>query len=209
MHSETVVVGEFEANCLILWAEPGAAWVVDPGADHERIRDVLRARGLAVGLYFLTHGHIDHLSALDGLLREWPAPVWLHAAEASWAFSAANRIAPYLHVPRRPESLRTDLAEGLEIAAGGLTARVLHTPGHSPGSVCLHFDRENRLVTGDTLFAGSVGRTDLPGGRSRALRTSLDRLARLPATCAVLPGHGPHTTIDQEIRTNPFLQGRS
>jgi glyoxylase-like metal-dependent hydrolase (beta-lactamase superfamily II) len=86
---------------------------------------------------------------------------------------------------------------------------VLHTPGHSPGSVCLHFDRENRLVTGDTLFAGSVGRTDLPGGRSRALRTSLDRLARLPATCAVLPGHGPHTTIDQEIRTNPFLQGRS
>jgi len=205
MHSEIIVVGAFEVNCVVLWQDPGAAWVVDPGADPDAILDFLKKNELNVGLYFLTHGHIDHVSALDALLAVRPAPVHLHAGDVAWTFSPVNRFPPYLTTPTRPASLAPTPDNAPPLAAGGLSADRLHTPGHTPGCQCLWFRDDKLLVSGDTLFAGSVGRTDLPGGCGKTLQRSLRLLTALPDDTLVIPGHGPTTTIGAEKRDNPYL----
>ncbi len=206
MNTEIIVVGSFEVNCIALWQDPQAAWIVDPGADPDLILDFLKKNGLGVGLYFLTHGHIDHVSALDAMLVAHPAPVHLHADDVAFTFSPFNRFPPYLTVPARPASLVPTPAKAPPLAAGGLTAEILHTPGHSPGCQCLWFRDDKLLLSGDTLFAGSVGRTDLPGGSSETLQHSLRRLTLLPDDTLVIPGHGPTSTIGAEKRGNPYLQ---
>lgn len=205
MQIESVLVGAFGVNCLVLWDDPACAVVVDPGAEAEAIEAVLTRRGLTVAAYWLTHGHIDHVSALGDMVKKRPAPVHIHAADAAWAFTAGNRYPPYLRTPTRPDSL-DPVDEGRILAAGGLSARVLHTPGHTPGGVCYWFESEKKLLTGDTLFQGSIGRTDLPGGDSAALMRSLARLAALDDAIAIYPGHGPESTLRYERRHNPFLQ---
>ncbi len=206
MQMESVLVGAFGVNCLLLWEQgDDAAVVVDPGAEPGAILDALRRRGLRVGAYWLTHGHIDHISALPELLAAQPAEVVLHAADATWAFTAVNQYPPYLRVPRRPDALRP-AEDGALLKGCGLTARVLHTPGHTPGCVCYLFQTAGLLVTGDTLFQGSVGRTDLPGGDWPTLRRSLTRLLRLDDALKVVPGHGPESTLGEERRDNPFLR---
>ena len=193
-------------NCVVLWADPAAAWVVDPGADAARICDLLRKYKLQVAIYCCTHGHIDHISALDDLLATHPAPVWMHGEDAKWAFSSRNRLPPeYPDAPVRPVALRTELTDGGTLSAGGIESRTLFTPGHAPGAICLHFPMEKLLLTGDTLFADSVGRTDLPGGDWRRLNRSLVKLMTLPDDTEVVPGHGPCTTIGKEKQTNPHL----
>jgi hydroxyacylglutathione hydrolase len=199
-------VGAFEVNCVLLWGEEATAWVVDPGGNAAAIAAELRRRHLTPALVVLTHGHIDHIAALDELLAAGPLPVHMHLADARWAFTPFNRLPPYLRVPARPPTL-AGTGDGAVLSAGGLTARVLHTPGHSPGSICLHFAADNLLLSGDTLFRGSAGRTDLPGGDGAALARSLKRLAGLPEETRVIPGHGPATTIGAEKRANPFLAG--
>jgi glyoxylase-like metal-dependent hydrolase (beta-lactamase superfamily II) len=210
MQHHIISVGAFQVNCVILWEQGPEAWVVDPGGNAPELMDFLRRRGLQVAQIVLTHGHIDHIAALDALLAAHPAPVpvRMHPADATWAFTPLNRLPPYDKVPARPATL-LDIEDDAEIAAAGLTARALHTPGHSPGGVCLYFERAGLLRSGDTLFAGSVGRTDLPAGDGRALMYSLRRLAALPATTTVIPGHGPSTTIGNECRHNPFLMADS
>jgi glyoxylase-like metal-dependent hydrolase (beta-lactamase superfamily II) len=205
MNSEIIVVGSFEVNCVVLWKDPRAAWVIDPGADPEAILDFLRKNGLDVALYFLTHGHIDHVSALDALLAARPAPVHLHADDVAFAFSPMNRFPPYLSVPARPSSLVPTPADAPPLTVGGITAEMIHTPGHTPGCQCLWFKEDKLLLSGDTLFAGSVGRTDLPGGCGQALQRSLRRLTAFPADTLVIPGHGPTTTLAIEKRDNPYL----
>lgn len=205
MHYEIIPVGAFESNAILLWEHPSAAWVIDPGADADILAAALRKHGLTVGLYVLTHGHIDHLSALGDLQAAAPAPVAVHPADAAWAFTEKNRFPPYVNVPPPPAEIVPGIADGKLLAVGGLEATVLHTPGHSPGCICLHVAAERLLVSGDTLFAGSVGRTDFPGGSWRQLVQSLQRLASLPDETVVLPGHGPTTTIGREKRTNRFL----
>ena len=201
-----ITVGAFEVNCALLWSDPAReAWVIDPGEEAGAILDALRRRGLTLARILLTHGHIDHIAALDDLLRAFPeTPVAMHAADAAWAFGPANRLPPYLTVPRRPATLQT-VDEGDLIVTGALQATVLHTPGHSPGCLCLCLDGGRLLFTGDTLFAGTVGRTDLPGGNGAKLARSLKRLAALPGDWTVIPGHGPATTLAAECRVNPFL----
>ena len=207
MQMEIIPVGELEVNCLLLWADPKQAWVVDPGADADAIEDGLRRHGLTVARILCTHGHIDHLAALDELLAARPAPVHMHPDDARWAFTTLNRLPPaYPEAPRRPASLHADLRDGTRLADGGLEATVLATPGHTPGSICLHLPRERIVITGDTLFAGSVGRTDLPGGDWRRLGRSLARLLALPEETQVVPGHGPLTTMSAERLENPYLQ---
>lgn len=198
-------VGAFEVNCAIIRGEGPAAWVIDPGEDAPRILDELKRQRLTLERIILTHGHIDHIAALDGLLQAFPGtPVHLHADDAVWAFEPLNRFPPYNTVPAKPASLQT-VDEGTVLRSAGIEARVLHTPGHSPGCVCLLFPGESVLFTGDTLFAGSVGRTDLPGGNGAKLARSLKRLATLPGDLAVVAGHGPMTTLADECRDNPFL----
>jgi glyoxylase-like metal-dependent hydrolase (beta-lactamase superfamily II) len=204
MNFEVFPVGPFEANCSILWDDPAQAWVVDPGADSEQILGFLKTKGLKAGVIVLTHGHFDHVSAVNEIAAKDPVPVYLHAEDAAWAFTAANAMPPY-RPTARPATLATDKREGGTLACGGLTARLIHAPGHTPGGWCLYFEEEKLLVAGDTLFAGSVGRTDLPGGSWEALQASLWRLKALPDDTRVICGHGPMTTLGAEKRSNPYL----
>lgn len=206
MQYTLLAVGPLGVNCAILHGTAPGAWVLDPGADAVRILRALDRLGRGVDRIILTHGHIDHISALDDLLKAFPrAAVAMHPADAAWAFDEINSFPPYNTVPERPAAL-SPLGEGDELGeAGDLKAVVLHTPGHSPGCICLKFENEGVLFTGDTLFAGSVGRTDLPGGSSATLARSLKRLAGLPGNCRVIPGHGPQTTLADECRRNPYL----
>lgn len=204
MTYEVLPIGPYEANCSILWDDPAQAWVVDPGADGPVILDFLKKRGLTVGVVVLTHGHFDHVSAVNEVLALHPVPVYLHKADAAFAFSPMNAMPPY-RPTAQPATLKSDKADGDTLACGGLTAKLIHTPGHTPGGWCLYFEREKLLVAGDTLFAGSVGRTDFPGGSWDKLEASLQRLKALPDDTRVICGHGPQTTIGIEKRSNPYL----
>lgn len=197
MHVAFFPLGPYGANCTALWRDDGCAVVVDPGADGEAVAEWLSRRGLSLSAVFLTHAHFDHISGVDALVARHSAPVFLHAADEPLAFSRFNTSQPgYAGMSRSP-LLDTSLGEGAAVP-GWRGSVVLHTPGHSPGSCCLHFPSEALLVAGDTLFAGSYGRTDLPGGSPAEMRQSLARLRALPPETRVICGHGPETTIGHE-----------
>ncbi len=207
MNVESIIVGPFEVNCYLAKdAASRLAVVVDPGADAEAVADRLRRAELTVACYLLTHGHVDHVSALAELADEFPAPAVMHPADARWAFESANRLEPYYAAPRRP-SAAVVFPENLRLTAGPWECRIIHTPGHSPGGVCYHFPEQNVIFTGDTLFQGTVGRTDLPGGDTRTLADSLRHLRGLPEATRMYPGHGPASTMAAEYDSNPFLSG--
>jgi len=206
MNIETIAVGPFEVNCYVIRANAPDALVIDPGADADRISAFLKSNQLKVKGYLLTHGHVDHISALDELLRMYPAFVAIHPDDGRWAFSPENQLLPYYRSLRnRPAELR-QIQDGQEWIDAGMKYLVIATPGHSPGGVCFYFPDDKVLFSGDTLFQGSVGRTDLRAGHSRDLSQSLGKLSRLPADLRVFPGHGPETTLGIEKETNPFLR---
>lgn len=202
----TLSVGVFASNCHIL-ARRGSprALVIDPGDDAPAILDHLRSHRLAVAAYPVTHGHMDHVSALAAVAREFPAPIGLHPLDARWVFTAANSMPPYYDVPE-PATIERAWAEGQTWTDDELTYEILETPGHSPGSVSFHFREAGLLFSGDVLFDGSIGRADLPGGNAPVLARSLRRLLELPDATIVYPGHGPATTIGDQRRRNPYLR---
>ncbi len=204
MKTISLNVGAFESECYLV-ALPELL-IIDPGADSDVIRNAIDKTGATVTAYLLTHGHADHLSALATLLDSYPAPVYLHEADAVWSFTAANQIPPFYEAPQTVPETIVRLREEQQLQFGTHTADVIATPGHTPGSVCYYFEKEQCLFSGDTLFSGSVGRTDFPGGDARQLQASLRRLATLPSETRVYPGHGPATTIERECRLNPFMQ---
>lgn len=206
MHIECLTVGPFQANCYIAWGSERRALVIDPGADAETILACLDAHRLDVAGYLLTHGHMDHIAALADLSVKRPAPYAIHALDLKWAFSATNQMPPFYPVTRRPAGQLRTLEDGQTWTDGALTCAVIGTPGHSPGSVCFHFPESHVLFSGDTLFQGTVGRTDLPGGDGRLLAQSLRKLAHLPPETRIVPGHGPETRLADELRTNPFMK---
>jgi len=205
---ESFPVGPLACNCTILGDEDAhEAIVIDPGDEVSRIHRRLTELGLKLKQILVTHGHIDHVGGALKLKRLTGAPIFLNEndlpqldmmdVQAAWIGVATPETAP------PDESLRDGQMIGLE----KFPAVVLHTPGHTQGSICLHFAPLKLLVTGDTLFAGSIGRTDLPGGNSEQILDSLrSRLLKLPGETRVLPGHGQITTIAAECRSNPFLQ---
>lgn len=205
MNIHCLPTGAFSENCWLLWNEPEHVFIVDPGDDAEEIVGVLKAKGLTPSAILLTHGHLDHISAVPALVSRFRIPVYFSAEDANWAFSPVNAIPPYVPVTSPPEGLDTDLHEGRIIEAGTLKARVICTPGHSPGGVCYAFDAEKVLAAGDTLFEGSIGRTDLPGANGHQMQDSLRRLMAIDDAFAVLPGHGDATTIGEERRYNPYI----
>ena len=208
MKLKVVPVGPYGVNCCIVWKDPAQAWVFDPGANPERISAALSNSGLTCAAVFLTHGHFDHISAVNRFLALAGAdiPVHLHPADTDFAFSPYNASPPDYPPTERPGSLVADLADGLTVELGGLAAKVIETPGHTPGSCCYWFESGRLLISGDTLFAGSIGRTDFPGGNVERMRDSLRRLMMLPEELRVICGHGPETTIIDEKRYNPFRE---
>lgn len=204
MKRKTLIVGAIEANCTILWEDPSAAWIIDPGADAEQITGYLKEAGLKPGLVAFTHGHFDHIGAVNDILAAYPGvPVHIHPLDVQIAFHPANCWMPVYPATKRPATLVEDLCEGAVLECGGISARILHTPGHTPGSVCFYFEQEKMLASGDTLFFGSFGRTDFPGGSMEQMKLSLKRLGTLPPETVVVCGHG----IDTDIRTEKGRNG--
>lgn len=206
MQVETIAVGPLQANCFVVWAEAMEAIVIDPGADPDAIMTVLAKNDLGVALYALTHGHADHISALSDLCAKHAAPFAIHDDDLGYAFDESKQILPMIPCPQQPPTKRRSFVEGMTNEDGGMTYSILHTPGHTPGSVCLYFPSAGCLFTGDTLFDGSIGRTDFPGGDSQTMMSSLERLASLPDNTMIYPGHGPSSDIGTQKSTNYFLQ---
>lgn len=206
MKIEAIPIGPFQSICYLVWDTPTQALVVDPGDDAERILQALDQHGLNVAAYLCTHGHPDHISALGELWRQRPAPTALHSADAVWAFSPINQLAPYYSIPEAPGETIIAIEKADLGQFNGPSFQVIETPGHSPGSCCFYFPEADVLLSGDTLFCGSCGRTDLPGGNAHEMKKSLQRLKQLPEQTRVFPGHGPSTTIGDERRSNFFMQ---
>lgn len=196
MNIITLVLGPLETNCYLVSDErSGLCAVIDPATRSAKILETVQAQGWRVGCILLTHAHFDHTGALKSLHAALPdVPVYVHAQDTDNNTNMSNGNLVYTNT----------YADGDTVSCGGLTFRVLHTPGHTPGSVCLQC--ENALFTGDTLFAGSYGRTDFIGGDDAAMRLSLARLGHLKGDYTVLPGHGEDSTLDYECRTNPYLR---
>ena len=208
---ETFPVGPLRCNCTILGDEvTHEAVVVDPGDNIPEILSRLHKHGLTLRQIVITHAHIDHVGGAVLLKKATGAPVFLNRHDLG-LLGAMEMQAGWLGVPT-PEVASPDASadDGLTVGLATLPAEVIHTPGHTPGSICLLFPQQHLLLAGDTLFAGSIGRTDLPGGDGRQILRSLrERLMVLPETTRVLPGHGPETTIGEEKQSNPFLQPNS
>jgi glyoxylase-like metal-dependent hydrolase (beta-lactamase superfamily II) len=210
MIHEILPVGMLACNCSIVGdEETGEAIVIDPGDEIERVQEVLARHKLRAKYIVATHAHIDHVGGLAQLKRATGAPVLMHAGDLSLYQNLAVQ-AQWLGVPP-PGVVSVDqfLKEGDTLSVGSYLFEVLHTPGHSPGSLSLHLSGEQqKIFSGDTLFQGSIGRTDLWGGSyEEILRSIHNRLLIFPDETLVFPGHGPETVIGEERETNPFLHG--
>lgn len=204
-----LTVGPLEENCWLVGAAPRCA-IVDPGAESDRIVREIERRGLVPEKILLTHGHVDHIAHCAHVAERFGLGLWIHAADL-----------PYLEGPQWPEleqllgarpcpAPERLLADGESIDVAGLRLEVLHTPGHTPGGVCFVERASRTILVGDTIFAGSVGRTDLPGGDGATLARSIrERLFALDGDWRLLPGHGPETRMEVERLDNPFVGSRA
>ncbi len=200
----TLPVGPLQANCYLLFDEGKNTAVVDPGGDAERILEEIHRRQLKVQAVLLTHVHFDHMLAADEVQAATGAPLWIPKGDEAALTDPSRSLLQWLQekskTPLRPDRLVEDRDI---LTVGKLRLEVIATPGHTPGSCCYRCG--DALLTGDTLFAGGVGRTDFPGGDEGMLRESLHRLSKLEGEYTVLPGHGPATTLDKERSGNPYL----
>lgn len=227
MTLDAIVVGAFQANCYVLGcSETRRALVIDPGDDPQSIENLLERHNLEPEAYLLTHGHIDHVGAATPLREKFGGKILLHEADLFLYEKVSEQGMAYgMHLPRSATPDRY-LVDGETVSWGKLEGTVIHTPGHSPGGICLHVagslvgrnpfeneagasvDAPDWVFCGDTLFQGSIGRTDLPGGsHEELLRVIREKLLSLPDATVIAPGHGPLSSIAAEKRINPFLQG--
>ncbi len=187
-------LGAYQTNCYLVWGEGSdSVIVIDPGYTPETVLSEVARLGKTVGAVLLTHGHFDHVGGVKEIAAETDCPVYLHENELSQPPTMTAGPLYYTHT----------YGEGDVLTLANLNFRILHTPGHTPGSVCLLC--EDTLFSGDTLFMGSCGRTDFPGGDTAQMRASLTRLANLPGDYRVLSGHGPESTLNIERKYNPYI----
>ncbi len=207
MNVEVIPVGLYEANCVVVYERADAAWLFDPGADGEAIVNFLRERAITPKAIIFTHAHFDHIGAVNDVLQAFPGiPVYLNAKDETMAFSQLNQAMGY-PATTRPSTLDTSKRGGDVLELGGLRAEFIETPGHTPGSWCILFADEKLMISGDTLFRCSCGRTDFPGGSWRDMAASLKKLCALPEDIRVICGHGPETSIGAERSDNPYMRG--
>lgn len=194
MQIAAVAVGAYQTNCYLVWNEEREDCVlIDPGYGPEKLIELAAGQGKRIAAVLLTHGHFDHVGGVKKIAEKTGCAVYLHPAEKSLpGYMTAGPL------------YSTD-GYGEKVCVAGLTFTVLHTPGHTPGSVCLCCD--GVIFSGDTLFAGSCGRTDFPGSDPADMVRSLKKLAQMPGDYQVLPGHGESTTLSYERKNNPFMRG--
>ena len=205
---ERLVVGPLQCNCFVIGCgQTHEAFIIDPGDEAERILEVLNRHQLrAVGILH-THAHFDHVGATKSLKEATNASVCFHPDDRDLYQNLSLQAAMFGLKAPEPTEVEHWLKDGEVMEAGSIAAQVIHTPGHSPGSACFLLPVPKKLLSGDTLFAGSIGRTDLWGGSHEQIMQSIrTRLLTLPDETEVYPGHGPPTTIEEEKRNNPFLQ---
>ena len=195
LNMKTLPLGAYQTNCYLVWDEDSPTCVViDPGYEPQTVLAEVKSLGKTVSAILLTHGHFDHVGGVKDIAAQTGCPVYLCTEDL---VMPARLTAGTLYYTNT-------YGEGDFVEVSGLSFKVLHTPGHTPGSVCLMC--ENVIFSGDTLFWGSCGRTDLPGGSRRAIRASLGRLRDLPGDFDVYPGHGSATTLAFERKNNPYMQ---
>ena len=207
MIHEIFPVGVLQCNCSVIGDEQTReAMVIDPGDEIEHILNIVQQHGLTVKQIVVTHAHIDHVGGAMKLKRVTGASILLN--QNDYALLKMLDVQAAWIGMQSPDAVAIDssISTGDKVSAGNVVADVLHTPGHTEGSICLYFESDKKLVAGDTLFAGSIGRTDLPGGSYRKIMESLHGpVLALPDETIVVPGHGPLTTIGEERDSNPFL----
>lgn len=205
MDYETIIVGPLETNCyLVSCPETMECVIIDPGAEPEAIFRLIAEKSLKPKVILNTHGHIDHIGANKDIKEKFDIPLYIHSEDSSMLKSVLqSQMGIFLEAKESPPADHF-FEDGEEIDIGKSSLKVIHTPGHSPGSVS--FLGDGFLLSGDTLFYGGVGRTDLPGGSWQELVDSIkNKILTMPEEMIVLPGHGPHTSVGQEKRSNPFI----
>jgi hydroxyacylglutathione hydrolase len=207
MIHEIIAVGALQCNCSVI-GDPVTreAMVIDPGDDIEQVLAILGKHGLTANWIVITHAHIDHVGGAKKLKKRTGAQILMNQNDHE-LLSMLDIQAAWMGLPATGDiKIDSEIKDGDRVEAGEFGAVVLHTPGHTEGSICLLFAAEKTLIAGDTLFAGSIGRTDLPGGSYEKIISSLqERILRLPDDIVVVPGHGSLTSIGKERQSNPFL----
>ena len=208
MIHEILPVGPLRCNCSIIGDETTReAMVVDPGDDIAEVLAIIQKHNLQVRQIVITHAHIDHVGGAMKLRQATGAPILMNQNDYALVKMLDVQAAWLGMAPPGEVKIDRSLGDGDKIDAGPLVANVIHTPGHTEGSVCLFFPTQQKLIAGDTLFAGSIGRTDLPGGCfDKIIRSLKEKVLALPDETVVVPGHGPLTTIGDERESNPFLK---
>ena len=206
MKVQTITVGAFQENCyLVMDDRTNRAVVVDPGGEGERIVGAIDDSGAELEAIWITHAHVDHVGAIAAVKRKWDVPIYLHPLDRR-LYDAASRQAEVYGIPfEEPPAPDRELADGQELKVGNVEMKVMHAPGHAPGHVVIHGN--GIALVGDCLFAGSIGRTDLPLSNPPHLAATLEKISALDPDTVVYPGHGMETTIAEERLSNPFLNG--
>ncbi|MDI6450797.1 MBL fold metallo-hydrolase [Anaerobaca lacustris] len=209
MKIDRLILGDFETNCYVVRADESArdCVVIDTGLDSREMMAFLAEHRLTPAAVILTHGHVDHIAGLAALRSAFPqVRVYIHKLDGPMLTDSRSNLSRMAMMPFTTAAADVLLADGDTIDEAGIVLKVLHTPGHTPGGICLYAESEGVVFAGDTLFAGGIGRTDFPGGDTEQLLDSIRaKLFVLPDPTAVHPGHAMRTTIGREKASNPFL----